>query len=76
MPQACVGTGFQTTGDWAGRESANRRGRREVEATELSVAESGRIEAGDIHTVEMHTGGEPVRIVTAGFPDIPGRTIL
>ncbi|MBX3567010.1 MAG: proline racemase family protein [Rhizobiaceae bacterium] len=24
----------------------------------------------------MHTGGEPVRIVTAGYPPIPGRTIL
>src|SRR5262249_23176463 len=29
-----------------------------------------------IETVEMHTGGEPVRIVTAGYPAIPGRTIL
>ena len=24
----------------------------------------------------MHTGGEPVRIVTAGYPPIPGATIL
>ena len=24
----------------------------------------------------MHTGGEPVRIVTAGYPEIPGDTIL
>jgi len=29
-----------------------------------------------IETVEMHTGGEPVRIVTAGCPPILGRTIL
>ncbi|WP_374384654.1 proline racemase family protein [Dongia sp.] len=29
-----------------------------------------------IETVEMHTGGEPVRIVTKGYPPIPGRTIL
>lgn len=29
-----------------------------------------------IETVEMHTGGEPVRIVTAGYPAIPGGTIL
>lgn len=29
-----------------------------------------------IRTVEMHTGGEPVRIVTEGYPAIPGRTIL
>ncbi|MCG8690293.1 MAG: proline racemase family protein [Minwuiales bacterium] len=29
-----------------------------------------------IATVEMHTGGEPVRIVTSGYPEIPGETIL
>lgn len=29
-----------------------------------------------IETVDMHTGGEPVRIVTAGYPPIPGATIL
>ncbi|HYB11683.1 MAG TPA: proline racemase family protein [Alphaproteobacteria bacterium] len=29
-----------------------------------------------IETVEMHTGGEPVRIVTKGYPPIEGRTIL
>ncbi len=29
-----------------------------------------------IETVEMHTGGEPVRIVTKGYPVIPGATIL
>ena len=27
-------------------------------------------------TVDMHTGGEPVRIVVSGYPDIPGDTIL
>ena len=31
---------------------------------------------GVIETVEMHTGGEPVRIVTSGYPAIPGKTIL
>ncbi len=29
-----------------------------------------------ITTVDMHTGGEPVRIVTSGYPTIPGDTIL
>src|SRR5215470_17590160 len=29
-----------------------------------------------IDTVEMHTGGEPVRIVVAGYPPIPGATLL
>jgi len=33
-------------------------------------------EIGTIETVEMHTGGEPVRIVTSGYPRIEGRTIL
>lgn len=28
------------------------------------------------HVTDMHTGGEPVRIVTAGWPAVPGRTIL
>jgi proline racemase len=30
----------------------------------------------EVATLDMHTGGEPVRIVTQGYPDIPGRTIL
>ena len=31
----------------------------------------------EIKTVEMHTGGEPVRIITSGYPPIPsGTTIL
>ncbi len=29
-----------------------------------------------IDTVEMHTGGEPVRIVVGGWPEVPGTTIL
>ena len=29
-----------------------------------------------IETVEMHTGGEPVRIVVSGYPPVPGATIL
>jgi trans-L-3-hydroxyproline dehydratase len=29
-----------------------------------------------IETVEMHTGGEPVRIVVAGYPRLEGATIL
>ncbi len=30
----------------------------------------------DIRTTEMHTGGEPVRIVESGYPEIVGDTIL
>lgn len=29
-----------------------------------------------ISTLEMHTGGEPLRIITAGFPNLTGDTIL
>lgn len=29
-----------------------------------------------IETVEMHTGGEPVRIVVSGYPELDGETIL
>lgn len=29
-----------------------------------------------IETIEMHTGGEPVRIVTSGYPTILGNTLL
>ena len=30
----------------------------------------------EIHTTEMHTGGEPLRIVTSGYPEIKGNTLL
>ncbi len=30
----------------------------------------------EIRTCEMHTGGEPVRIVTSGYPAVPGATLL
>jgi len=29
-----------------------------------------------IETIEMHTGGEPLRIITSGYPEISGKTIL
>jgi trans-L-3-hydroxyproline dehydratase len=29
-----------------------------------------------ITTLDAHTGGEPLRIVTGGFPDVPGYTVL
>ena len=29
-----------------------------------------------LNVTDMHTGGEPVRIVTGGYPDIPAGTIL
>ena len=42
---------------------------------QLSLSESQPFE-GVIRTVDMHTGGEPVRIVVDGYPSIPGRSIL
>ena len=29
-----------------------------------------------VHTIDAHTAGEPLRVITAGWPDIPGDTIL
>jgi proline racemase len=29
-----------------------------------------------ITTIDMHTAGEPLRVITGGFPEIPGDTIL
>lgn len=29
-----------------------------------------------ISTIDAHTGGEPLRVVTGGFPELPGATIL
>ena len=29
-----------------------------------------------ISMIEMHTGGEPLRVITAGLPPIPGGTVL
>lgn len=40
-----------------------------------SARDSG-LPEGKITTVEMHTGGEPVRIVTGGYPPVLGDTIL
>ena len=30
----------------------------------------------NITTVDMHTGGEPLRVITSGYPEIKGETIL
>jgi proline racemase len=29
-----------------------------------------------ITTIDAHTAGEPLRVITGGFPDLPGKTIL
>ncbi|HXG40140.1 MAG TPA: proline racemase family protein, partial [Candidatus Limnocylindrales bacterium] len=29
-----------------------------------------------VQTIDAHTGGEPLRLVTAGFPVVPHRPIL
>ncbi|MBL4632190.1 MAG: proline racemase family protein, partial [Paraglaciecola sp.] len=29
-----------------------------------------------INTLECHTGGEPLRIITSGFPELKGGSIL
>ena len=30
----------------------------------------------EISTIDMHTGGEPLRILVDGYPEVPGRSIL
>ncbi len=32
--------------------------------------------AAPIEVIDMHTGGEPLRIITSGYPEIPGEDIL
>lgn len=29
-----------------------------------------------ITTIDAHTAGEPFRVITGGFPELPGETIL
>ena len=29
-----------------------------------------------ITTIDVHTGGEPFRVITGGYPHLPGGTIL
>ena len=33
-------------------------------------------EPGKLETIDMHTAGEPLRVITAGLPEIKGKTIL
>ena len=34
------------------------------------------VDWGRLQTIDAHTAGEPLRVVTGGWPEIPGRTIL
>ena len=45
----------------------------ETKRPKLEIIKNGNLE---ITTVEMHTGGEPLRIITSGYPQIKGETIL
>lgn len=41
------------------------------------VAETGPLaKRFDVRTIEMHTGGEAVRIVASGYPTLHGKTLL
>jgi len=37
---------------------------------------SGPEQAQRLETIDMHTGGEPLRVITAGLPPLPGATVL
>ncbi len=43
-----------------------------LEKTNLPLSDDSDI----IETIDMHTGGEPLRIITKGLPEIKGKTIL
>jgi trans-L-3-hydroxyproline dehydratase len=44
--------------------------------TKRSRLEVDKNESFEITTVEMHTAGDPLRIITSGYPEIKGETIL
>ena len=50
-------------------------GRTKAISPNLALGRTMQIER-TIQTVEMHTGGEPFRIVTSGLPRLPGATIV
>ena len=43
-------------------------------ASEIRLSNNN--ESFEITTVEMHTAGEPLRVITSGYPEIKGNTIL
>ncbi|XP_028410990.1 trans-L-3-hydroxyproline dehydratase-like [Dendronephthya gigantea] len=45
----------------------------EAKRPKMEISKNGNLE---ITTVEMHTGGESLRIITSGYPQIKGETIL
>ena len=45
----------------------------ETKRAKLEIKRNDKFE---ITTVEMHTGGEALRIITSGYPEIKGETIL
>lgn len=55
----------------------------EVKSERISTSQSNGINTSDtqlvyhtVRTTEMHTGGEPLRIIESGYPLIPGETII
>ncbi|WP_420349098.1 proline racemase family protein [Pelagibius sp.] len=47
-----------------------------AESVPVTAPSSNGVRAVEMHTIEMHTGGEPVRIVIAGYPALSGTTLL
>ena len=43
---------------------------------DLSTSDAYPTASSPIDVIDMHTGGEPLRIITSGYPDIPGADIL
>src|SRR5690606_18042307 len=59
-----------------GGESPGRLLRRAACPRARTMASAGLSDGVQISTVEMHTGGEPLRIVTSGYPALQGARLL
>lgn len=44
--------------------------------TDLHTLDTYPTASSPIEVIDMHTGGEPLRIITSGYPDVPGEDIL
>ena len=41
-----------------------------------SVAAKGPAEGLAVHTIDLHTGGEPLRVILSGYPELSGNSVL
>src|SRR5215510_6970220 len=63
-------------GDWRGRDCAMTRSSGDMDRLFANWAWQPPEHWTRITTIEMHTGGEPLRVLVSGLPPIEGRTVL